>query len=72
MKADPVVRVRMVIGINLEEGMLTSCWLYRLDGDAEGLHRAEDHGEIALHIANFLAAHLAFFLQLGEAAHKQR
>src|SRR5208282_4233523 len=40
--------------------------LLQADGNAEGLHGAQDHGEITRPHRDFLAAHLAFFLQLGE------
>src|SRR5579871_1151136 len=40
--------------------------LLQADGDAERLDRAQNHSDIAGPHRNLLAAHLAFFLQLGE------
>ena len=40
--------------------------LLQADGNAERLHRTQNHGEITRPLGDFLAAHFAFFLQLGE------
>ena len=48
-------------------GVLTKSPAFsQADGDAERLHRAQNHGEITRPLGDFLAAHLAFFLQLGQ------
>jgi hypothetical protein len=39
---------------------------FQANRDTEGLYRAQDDGDVARPLGNFLAAHLAFFLQLGE------
>src|ERR1019366_4768044 len=39
---------------------------FQSDGDAERLYRAEDDGNVTSPLGDFLAAQLAFFLQLGQ------
>ena len=67
MNADPVVSVSMVISTNARAGIVDEvARLFKADGNAERLHRAQNHGQIARPLGDLLPAHLAFLLQLRQ------
>ena len=68
MKALPVVSVSMVIRMKPGPGVLTkvAAAFCSADGNAERLHRAQNHGQITRPLGDLLAAQFAFLLQLGQ------